>query len=311
MKKDQSFKVSPNRSLLPFTFAKATNPNQKHPEQNEDFLLIDRESGLVVICDGVGCVSEAGQAARIAAQTVRTGWRYMLARYTATSSHAVAPALDLANALQQLIEEANQAVLALEKRMAKKQQEQSEKKDGAATTIALAVFSPHGNGYLMAHAHVGDSRIYLLRKDATLQRLTVDDGYFLWMMKKGEMSEQDAWRIDQASSADQLSEADREHFEKRNGISQSLGDTSVTVHVDQLVLCPGDRILLCTDGIHDNLTDAEIEEVLRARARTTVAKTLMQRAIARSQQDETIHIRAKKDDMSAVVVTYHCSSEND
>jgi protein phosphatase len=42
------------------------------------------------------------------------------------------------------------------------------------------------------------------------------------------------------------------------------------------MLCPGDRILLCTDGIHDNLTDVEIEEVLRARPRTTVAKALMQ-----------------------------------
>lgn len=311
MKKRQRFKVSPDRSLLPFTFAKATSPNQKHPERNEDSLLIDRESGLAVICDGVGYVSEAGQAARIAARTVRTGWRYMSAQYTTTPSHAVAPALDLAGVLRQLLEEANQAVLALEKRLAKKQQEQSEKKEGAATTIALAVFSPHDNKYLMTHAHVGDSRIYLLRKNAALQRVTVDDGYFHWMMMKGEMSEQDAWRIEQATSVDQLSETDREHFEKRNGISQSLGDEHVTMHVGQLVLSPDDRILLCTDGIHDNLTDAEIEEALRTGTRTTVAKTLVQRATIRSQQDATVHIRAKKDDMSAVVVTCHCPSENE
>jgi PPM family protein phosphatase len=305
LKKRQRSNVSPDRSLLPFTFAKATSPDQKHPERNEDSLLTDRESGLAIICDGVGCVSEAGQAARIAARTVRAGWRHMLTQYTATPSHAVAPEFDLAGVLRQLLEEANQAVLALEKRLAKKQQEQSEKKDGAATTIALAVFYPHGNGHLMAHAHVGDSRIYLLRKDAALQRVTVDDGYFQWMMKKGEMSEQDAWRIDQASCADQLSETDCEHFEKRNRISQSLGDEHITVHVGQLVLSPDDRILLCTDGIHDNLTDDEIEEVLRTGTRTTVAKALVQRAITRSQQDETVHIRAKKDDMSAVVVTYH------
>ncbi len=202
MKKHQRFNVSPNRSLLPFTFAKATNPDQKRPERNEDYLLTDRESRLAVICDGVGCVSGAGQAARIAARTVRTNWIHIFTQYTMAPSNTVAPALDLSRVLSQLIEEANEAVLVLEKRLAKKQQGQSEKKDGADTTIALAVFYPHDNGYVMAHAHVGDSRIYLLRKNAALQRLTVDDGYFHWMMAKGEMSEQDAWRIDQATSAD-------------------------------------------------------------------------------------------------------------
>ncbi len=311
MKKSQSIRISPDHLLPPFTFAKETSPDQRHPERNEDYLLTDQASGLAVICDGVGGVSEASQAARVAARSARTNWRHMLTQGITASLPAVTPAPDLVDGLQQVLEKANQAILALDRRIAKKQQEQSEKKDGAATTIALAVFSPHSQGYLMTHAHVGDSRIYLLRKGAELQRLTVDDGYFSWMMGKGEMNEQDAWRIEQASVADQLSETDREHFEKRNKISQALGDESITVHVGQLVLCPGDRILLCTDGIHDNLTDVEIEEVLRARPRTTVAKALMQRAITCSQQDKAVHIRAKQDDMSAIVVTCHFSLEED
>ncbi len=307
LKKHKSAKTSPERS--PFTFAKATSPDQKHPERNEDYVLTDRGSGLAVICDGVGCVSGAGQAARIAARAVSTSWKGMLTQCAATPSHSTVPARDLENAVQQLLEEANQAVLALEKRLAQKHQEEqsAEKKNGAATTIALALFYPHHTGYLMVYAHIGDSRIYLLRKDAAIQRLTVDDGYFPWIVNKGELSEQDAWRIDQASSADQLSEADREHFEKRNKISQSLGDEPITLHVGQLVLCPGDRILLSTDGIHDNLTDAEIEVVLRTGARTTVAKALVQQALTRSQQGETVHIRAKTDDMSAIVITCHFS----
>lgn len=311
MKKHQHFNVSPKHSFLPFTFAKATSPDQKHPERNEDALLADRESGLVVICDGVGCVSEAGQAARVAARTARTYWRHNITQCAALSFNSVTPGLDLEDVLEQMLQKVNQAVLALEKRLEKSSISSLRKKYGAATTIALAVLYPHGNEYLMAYAHVGDSRIYLLRKNAALQRVTVDDSYFHWMIEKGEMSEQDAWRIEQATSADQLSETDREHFEKRNKISQSLGDEHVTVHVGQLVLSPDDRILLCTDGIHDNLTDDEIEEVLRTGMRTTVAKALVQCAIARSQQDETVHIRAKKDDMSAVVVTCHFPSENE
>jgi protein phosphatase len=147
-----------------------------------------------------------------------------------------------------------------------------------------------------------------LRKGAPLRLLTVDDGYFLLKMKKGELNEADAQRIDQASSADQLSSEEREHFEKRNGITQSLGDEQIEPHVNQLPLCPDDRILLCTDGIHDNLTSAEIAEILTKHARTTAAKALVQHAAARSQQDKEVYIRAKKDDMSAIVVTCHFSS---
>jgi serine/threonine protein phosphatase PrpC len=58
--------------------------------------------------------------------------------------------------------------------------------------------------------------------------------------------------------------------------------------------------LLCSDGIHDNLTDAEIETTLRQEARTIIARQLVQHAIDRSHEE---CLRAKKDDMSAVVIT--------
>ena len=74
--------ISPDRLLPPFTFAKATSPDQRHPERNEDYLLTDQASGLAVICDGVGGVSEASQAARTAARSVRTNWRHMLTQGT-------------------------------------------------------------------------------------------------------------------------------------------------------------------------------------------------------------------------------------
>ena len=286
----------------PFTFTKATSPHQEHQERNEDYGLIDRESGLVVICDGVGCVSGAGQSARLAARTIKTHWRRLLA-----STHTAPQPLDIEGTLQQLLEEANRAVLALEKRLAKKQEQAGAGKEkvGAATTVALAVFYPRQESYLMGYAHVGDSRVYLLRKDADLQRLTVDDGYFSWKMNKGEMDEEDARRIDQASSTDQLSKKDREHFDKRNGISQSRGDEQIVPHVGQVELCSGDRVLLCTDGIHDNLTDPEIKTLLRRSGRTTGAKNLVKQALICSQRDENVYIRAKKDDMSTLVVSCH------
>lgn len=290
-------------ATIPFTFASASQPHQEHPERNEDFLLVDRQSELAVICDGVGSAVGADQAARLAARCVKTRWRHIL-----NQSRISLPgeSLDLDEVLRQLLEKANQKVRALKGRLKKngKRVEEKGKEDAyASTTIALALLRPYNNGYMMAYAHAGDSRIYLLRQNEPLRSLTIDDGYFLLQQNKGELAEQEARRIEQASRADELTEEERAHFEKRNGITQPLGDEHLTLHLGRIELYPDDRILLCTDGIHDNLTDAEIEEVIGTEARTRVARTLLRRAAERSQQDAAVHIRAKKDDMSAIVIT--------
>jgi len=59
------------------------------------------------------------------------------------------------------------------------------------------------------------------------------------------------------------------------------------------------------DGIHDNLLDQEIEALLRNGTGTTAASLLVESAVRRSHQDNKTTIRAKMDDMSALVVTFH------
>lgn len=297
---------------LPLTFAKATRAHGEHAGRSEDSGLTDSENRLAVICDGVGSVAGAGQAARTAARTVRARWRQTLTRVAEDPAQAGIPnqAFDLEVTLRRLLEEANKAVLALDARLAKRAKENDKTKKYAQTTIALALLLPQGDGYLLGYAHVGDSRVYLLRQKEALLRLTTDDGYFEWKIGKGELNEEDAWRIEQTSFAEQLSEQDREHFNKRNGITQSLGEENIALHVGQIVIRSGDCVLLSTDGIHDNLTDAEIEETVRKATRTTAAKTLLNRTVERSQQDEAVCLRAKKDDMSIIVITCHALSRN-
>ncbi len=100
------------------------------------------------------------------------------------------------------------------------------------------------------------------------------------------------------------SHTEHSYFAKRNGITQSLGQHKpLDIHLGQSTLNPGDRILLCTDGIHDNLTDQEIADTLAQSGKTTVAKRLVQQAIERSHQHDDTTIRAKADDMSALVIT--------
>ncbi len=302
--KDRVARRSPNGRILsslrtpPLTFARYSVPHEQHPERNEDTILIDQQRGLGAVFDGVG--SGPGRlASRMAARVIRRGWREALRELTTSE-------LDADKLLQDLMHDAHTQIRALGDRLEKGS---SEKIVRPGTTAVLAAFSKQTSdqhGYILFYAHVGDSRIYLLRPSEPLQRLTADDGYLSLKVKDGLVSESDALRIDQATSPDQLSEKELEYFEHRNGITQALGSGKpLTIHVNSIPLFPGDRVLLCSDGIHDNLTDSEIADLLRREARTVVAKKIVLQAIACSHQDDEAAIRAKPDDMTAVVVTYN------
>lgn len=285
----------------PFLFATAQRPHPEHPERTEDALIVDRPYGLAVVCDGVGSTTGAELAAQLATRTVKSRWRQCVAQSLNAPPHLEPNQETVAH----LLEETNSKVLALGKRLIKKQtkdNEQGEKAEYAKTTIVLAIVCQQQTGTRMVFGHVGDSRIYLLRSNETLRRGTHDDGYFLLMQNKGELDEQAVWRIEQASSMEQLSEEERAHFANRNGITQALGDEKLSIHTGELDLFPGDCILLCSDGIHDNLTDKEIEIILSIGTPRAVAALLVAQAMDRALQGEGVNMRAKKDDMSAIVI---------
>ncbi len=244
-------------------------------EPSEDVRLIDRRRGLVVLLDAVGGRGKWRVAAEEAAQTIHAGWQdAQLAQGMATEE-----------VLALLIERADARIAALPL-------SEGQRRPGA--TIVLAVFSADQ----MIYAHVGDSRIYLLRGER-LQRLTEDDGYFPFAVQKGLLSQEESMRIEQATQVSALSEADLKHFHLRNKITCAVGWSDFRPHVGRLSLLAGDRLLFCTDGIHDNLTDLEIEEALKKEPIAASARRLVRAAYQRSQQE---HLRAKPDDISAIVV---------
>ncbi len=73
------------------------------------------------------------------------------------------------------------------------------------------------------------------------------------------------------------------------------------MHVGEVELRPGDRLLVCSDGIHDNLTEAEIAQILRKPGRND-GEALVKCARKRAQRGLQATMRSKPDDMSAVVV---------
>lgn len=286
--------------FTPFTFARYTVACERHPNRNEDSLLADEHTGLAAVFDGVGGSAAGEIASQMAAHATHHGWKQALLHEQKERK------------VHSLLEDCEKACTILEELViAADEQVRTEGAQRAgtsdlATTVAIAALcrQPEQRGYTMVYAHVGDSRIYLLRPSEPLKRLTSDDGLLAKLVENQVINEEDALRIDQAMRAEQLSDTEYSYFRLRGGITQALGGPQAPIiHLDQVAVAPGDRILLCTDGVHDNLTNEEIETILRTGPRTSVARLLIEHSIARSQQDRDMTVRAKPDDMTAIVIT--------
>jgi protein phosphatase len=120
---------------------------------------------------------------------------------------------------------------------------------GMGTTMTLAIFSPGA----VEIGHIGDSRAYLYR-DGTLAQLTRDHSLMAEMLASGELTPEQA-----------------AVHPFRSVITRALGMESRVV-VDRVTrdLLPGDRLLLCSDGLTTMLADAEVAALLsRGDARST------------------------------------------
>jgi PPM family protein phosphatase len=113
---------------------------------------------------------------------------------------------------------------------------------GMGTTLTLASLQPDGTLRL---AHVGDSRAYILR-DGDLRQLTTDHSLVAEYLAAG--------RIDPDEAAT---------HPQRSVITRALGiETDLEVDLVEERLKPGDRLLLCSDGLNSMLGDEEILRLL-------------------------------------------------
>jgi len=111
---------------------------------------------------------------------------------------------------------------------------------GMTTTIVVMAVAG-GTAFL---AHVGDSRAYLVR-DGLIQQLTEDHSMVNELVRSGQMS---------------FEEAKKSQY--RNVITRAIGlYPSVQADVMSIDILPGDRIVLCSDGLSDPVATAKIESI--------------------------------------------------
>lgn len=93
----------------------------------------------------------------------------------------------------------------------------------------------------------GDSRAYLFNPETGLGAISRDHSYVQWLLSQGEITESEA----------------RNH-PKRNLVTQCLGIHSPQPELTTVAWKPGDVLLLCSDGLTDELDDNAIERVLKS-----------------------------------------------
>lgn len=124
-------------------------------------------------------------------------------------------------------------------------------------------------------AHVGDSRVYHLPKDGPIQQLTEDHTHVGWMFREGQITEREA----------------RSHA-GRNALQQVLGGKTQQLHphFGAVGTQPGDRFLICSDGLVEGLWDKGMDRIIRKpplHLQGNPAERLVKEAVETDGKDNT------------------------
>lgn len=233
-------------------------------ERNEDSILVAPDFGLYVVCDGCGQHQAGHVASRLACEVI---YKAVRDHYEYLASYAANPTRRRRQRATKLIVA---AINSASKRLYAAAQEDKAKAGMGTTVVLLAVL-----GDQAIAAHVGDSRMYLVRR-GHIHLLTEDHTLANQYLKTGMMTRKQA----RASRQAQI-------------ITRALGPHErVQVDALHLELVPGDTLLLCSDGLSMYVSDKEIGQVCAKVPPSRVPEKLV----------ATANRRGGCDNISAVVV---------
>jgi PPM family protein phosphatase len=197
---------------------------------NEDAYLLDKERGLFVVADGMGGHAAGEVASRITVESIQEYIAATEEEHESSWPFGFNSRVSLeGNRLTTAVEKANEKVM-------RAVQNRPELK-GMGTTVVAALFDADRATLV----HVGDSRAYLFR-DGELRRLTDDHSWVQEQVNAGILSE------DEAKS-----------HPLKNVVTRALGGAAhVSVDLIEVPVRPGDRFLLCSDGLTGMVSDEDL-----------------------------------------------------
>ena len=273
----------PITSVSVSSIPKGTERGPGKEQVNDDVVFADSENNVYAVCDGVG-TNEAGKAVE--------------------------------NALKQ-------DLLALQKREEPQNKEEWGKYlcqallhagdtlrasgSSEGTTVVLAKLIKEGGRNFAVIVHVGDSRAYKYNpnKKRKLECLTLDDR----IRFSSEVGRKKIKKVqDSEDNEPYISEGNKTaNLMLVNDFDKSTNEKDISVSFVELE--DGAELILTSDGINDNLTTKEMEEVLGCNDAEDPAERLIRKAKVMSQyrlpyngKRRDFVARAKSDDMSVIVI---------
>ncbi|GGP12270.1 Stp1/IreP family PP2C-type Ser/Thr phosphatase [Oceanobacillus neutriphilus] len=181
---------------------------------------------IAIIADGMGGHKAGDVASMLAVENMKNRWQ---------ETEAVQSPNDIEQWLENIINETNEQIF--------RKSQENKQLEGMGTTLVAAVMS----GNSLTIAHIGDSRLYIARGE-NVEQLTEDHSFVNELVKRGEITEGDA-----------------EVHPYKNYIIRALGtEAQVNTDIKTLTWDTGDRLLLCSDGLSDKLSQTELAQFITA-----------------------------------------------
>lgn len=203
-------------------------------EHNEDVFHINEKQNLFIVADGMGGHVAGEIAARIAVETINEfvqssgsdldiTWPFDFDENLSNEENMLSTAVKLANV--RIVDE-------IQKR---------KDLEGMGTTLVTAMTT----GRWLYAAHIGDSRLYLIRGD-TMTQLTNDHSWVGEQVRLGILTPHEAAR-----------------HPYRNVVTRALGSrASIRVDLLKKEVEDDDYLLLCSDGLSTMVSDERIKEII-------------------------------------------------
>lgn len=240
-------------------------------KNNEDFVRIDPDLQVFCVADGVGGEAAGEVASRMACDGVIAELKQRKSEIIQFAQNPSPESRDgVLKILQASVEQTCAAIY--------KEAQATPKYSGMSSTLEVAMLL--GNHVLTAH--VGDSRTYLIRGNEVHQ-LTEDHKVGVQMVKQG------VWTLEQAKRSSHS-----------NTLTRAMGGQEfVEVDLGQIELMPNDRFLICTDGLCDELQEAELVKL------NSVSGLSLKQSIQSLQA--RAYSRGARDNLSGVL--FECANE--